>query len=426
MGVLTIMPTTPESRLNRLLRWSERYTHTDMVYLVRSGLWLNLGSITVSLFSLGLYVLFARVLSPETYGTYQYLLSAGALIGAFSLTGMNTAVIRAVALGFDGMLRESVRVQLRFNSIPFLISLLTALYYWQHGNTLLAWGFVLTAVLMPLNNTLNTYSAFLAGKKDFRRIFLYSFSVNLLFYTSLGCVALAYPGALALIAANLLAQTTGLFLAYRATLQTYQPKELLDHETIPYGKHLSLMGIIATLAEYADNVLAFHFLGPVALATYSFATAVPARAGGLLKFIPTALLPQLSAKNASEIRSAVSWRKIAWVIVLTGVGVIVYILAAPLLFALLFPRYSAAVPYSQVYALTIFAILENIFSTGIMAQRRIKALYVYRVVAPIVQLSFLCIGIIFFGLWGLVAAKIAGSLLLIVFSAALLFRNKAL
>ena len=32
----------------------------------------------------------------QTYGTYQYLLSVGAIVGAFTLTGMNSAVVRSV------------------------------------------------------------------------------------------------------------------------------------------------------------------------------------------------------------------------------------------------------------------------------------------------------------------------------------------
>ena len=51
------------------LRWSEKYTKTDMVYTAQSGFWLNLNYIIGSFLSLGLTVLFAHLLPKETFGS---------------------------------------------------------------------------------------------------------------------------------------------------------------------------------------------------------------------------------------------------------------------------------------------------------------------------------------------------------------------
>src|SRR5579872_3261570 len=107
-------------RLYSILRWSERYTRTDMVYLFKSGFWLQTSSFSIALLSFLLYVVFGRVLPKDVYGNYQYLLSLASIASAFTMTGMNTAVMRAVARGFEGTFLASLRIQLLWGAVPLL------------------------------------------------------------------------------------------------------------------------------------------------------------------------------------------------------------------------------------------------------------------------------------------------------------------
>lgn len=412
-----------KNRAIALLRWSERYTKTDMVYAVQSGWWVNLGTVTVSLFSLALYIVFARTLSPETYGVYQYLLSAGTLVGGLTLTGMNSAVIRAVARGKEGMLEKAVSVQLSWGWLPFLVALAISIYYFAHANPVLGVGFVLIGVFTPLNNALNTYSAFIAGKKDFERGFYFNFYINLLFYGTLILFAFAHPSAIALIGANFFAQAVGLWFAYRATLRAYRPSAEQDGETIGYGKHLSLMGLLGALTLQADNLLVFQMLGAAPLALYAFATAIPDRVGGLFKVFPTILLPTLSDKSEQETRRVLSPVRLAWVVAGLGVLGLLYAAAAPLLFSLLFPRYVAAVPFSQIYALSMLGVIGQIFSAALVAQKKVRSLYIFNTAVPVIQLALQFAGILLYGLWGMVGAKILSAWIPAVLSGILLFRD---
>ena len=58
-----------------LLRLSEKYFKTDMVYLAKSGFWINLSYIAGSVFSLVSSIAFAYFVSKETYGIYKYIIS---------------------------------------------------------------------------------------------------------------------------------------------------------------------------------------------------------------------------------------------------------------------------------------------------------------------------------------------------------------
>jgi hypothetical protein len=69
----------------RLLRRGERYTGTDNVYLAKGGFFLTLASFMASASSLVLAILFARLVDKSIYGTYQYLLSWGAILAIASV-----------------------------------------------------------------------------------------------------------------------------------------------------------------------------------------------------------------------------------------------------------------------------------------------------------------------------------------------------
>lgn len=400
----------PDSRSHQFLRFLERYARTDMRYFVASGFWGNLSTLSVTLFSLALYLVFARYLPREAFGTYQYLLSISAVLGALTLTGINTAVTNAVARGEDGALVRAVRFQLRWSFVPFAAALCLSLYYFASGNAVLGTGTLIVGALTPLINAWNTYSAFLLGKQDFRRVFLYNFAINIPFYALLIGAALGTDSPLLLIGANLLVQAIGYGVAYRATLSVYRPRPSAEAGDVErYGAHLSVMGGLGVLALQADAVLAFHFLGATGLAVYAFAVAVPERLGGLVKFLPSAALPKFANRPFEEGRAGL-FRKFPLAIVGLLLIAAAYAYAAPYLFTLLFPTYMDAVPYSQWYALAILGVVTQLFVTLLSAHKAVRKLYSFNVLSPVMQLGLQVAGILLFGLAGLIAGRLLGML----------------
>ncbi len=407
-----------QGTLVRLLRWSERYTKTDMVYLAESGFWLNLSTIILSGASFFLYIVFAHVLPKDVYGTYQYYLSLATIITSFTLTGINLAVTQAVSRGFEGTFRASLSLQIRVSALALLASLLGALYYLFEGNAEIAKAMILIGLMVPIMTTFNTFSAYLNGKKEFRALFGYTMIAYIPLYILLGVAAFFYADALVLLAINLGVQALLVFLVCIRVLSTYAPSDQSDPEALRFGVRLSVLNFFGTAVGQLDNVLAFHYLGPVQLAVYAFATAIPERVGGLLKFVSTAALPKFSVRPASEIRSTILGKavRVAFAALLAA---ILYALAAPYLFAWIFPQYVGSVPFSQLYALTILAYAGNIFVTAMISHRYIKEYALFNVGTSIAQTVIQFAGILYFGLWGLIVAKIASNLLMGVVAGAL-------
>lgn len=399
-----------KNRLISFLRWSERYTKTDMVYLATTGWWLNLNIVIMSVLSLVMSIVFANLLSPAAYGMYQYLLSLSVLVAAISLAGMNAAVAQAVARGYEGVLRAAVRAQLKWALIPVSLSSAASLYYFLHGNIELGIGLAAIALFTPLSNAFNTYVSLLEGKREFRSLFVFTNLTNVVSYGSLVLAMLWVRDAAILVVVNLAVNTAVMAYAYYKTLQLYTPNDRIDPTALPYGRHLSVISAFATIMNQLGSILVFHFLGAAELAVYGLATMLPERAGTLFSFIGTASFPKFANQPLSSIRENLLTKvmKIAFAAILVA-GL--YALVAPFLFRLLFPHYLSAVSFSQFYA-PIIALLAvtSVANMTLTAKRLTRELYVINFVQPLLLVGLQLSLLLSWGIWGMLIAKIISSI----------------
>jgi O-antigen/teichoic acid export membrane protein len=394
-------------KIYNLLRASEGLFKTDMVYLAGVGFWTNLNVIVVSVASLLLSIAFANFLPTDVYGMYQYLLSLSALVGAVCLSGLGTAIIPAVAQGYEGILRAAVRAQLKWASVPATISLACALYYLLQGELTISIGLVIIAFFTPLLSAYTTYSTFLHGKRAFRSMFLFN-----LFVVTSYCVAMILgviflKNALVLITINLGINLLATLYVYNKTLKTYKPNDRLDMVSLSFGKHLSALNAFGTIMNQLDSVLVFHFLGATQLAVYSFATLIPERIGALFGFIGAASLPKLTNQSLEHIQENI-FSKVLRVAVFGGIISLLYVLGAPLLFSLVFNKYATAIPFTQIYAPVIALMaLTTITNTTLVAKRLTKENYVVGFVQPVLLICLQIPLLIKYGILGMILARIA-------------------
>ena len=157
----------PKKKIYKALKWSQKYTQTDMVYLARGGFWLVLGQTITSLAALALTLALANLLSIKTLGTYRYVLSIAGILAIPTLSGMNTALLQAVSRGKEGSLISILKTKLKWGSLATLGSIGVAGYYFLQGNNTLALAFLIISLFIPLMNTFIIYESFLQGKKRF-------------------------------------------------------------------------------------------------------------------------------------------------------------------------------------------------------------------------------------------------------------------
>ena len=394
-----------KQRIISSLKWSEKYTKIDMTYLASGFFWGNINYVFFSVLGFVVSILFARYLTKETYGIYQYILSIASLIGATTLTGMNSAVTRAIAQGNEGDLKSSTRYQIVFGIIPMVISFGISFWYLIHGRSDFALAFLWIPLFLPLGNAFNTWAAYLGGRKLFQSGTYFGLLNSLISYT--GIITLVYftRDFVWITFATFFFGFLGNIVLYHLVTRRIPPNDKTNPDTIPYGKHLSLMAIPGIVSAQLDAFLIFQFIGPAGLAIYSFATIIPEKLAGALKTISNIALPKFSMKSESGVSDFV-FKKIWWILLFVLLSAGIYVLFVPWLFNTFFPAYSDSILFSQVYALSFFSVVATFLQSALTSQQRTKELYIVSFTIPSIKIVLLVTLMYYFKVWGVIWAQI--------------------
>ncbi len=393
------------------LRWTEKWTKTDMIYLTKGSFWLISSQIFSSIIAFLSSVVFANLISKELYGNYKYILSLSAIIGIFSLSGMNLAVTKAVAKGKEGTFKKAINTQIKWGILQFIASFLLFIYYLSSNNIMISYSMLIIGILSPIVNTFNTYLAFLNGKKDFRAIYIYNLLSNLSSFIIMTVAMLLYQNVIFLIFVYFFSNSIIYIYLHLKTIKKYKPNNLEDPDAISYGKHMSIINTTSIITSNIDKVLIFNFLGPTQLSIYYFATAVPDQFRGLSKIISTLSFPKFSTNYNSNIEKKIIFN-IILIIISSIILVITYILISPLIYKFFFPKYSESIFYSQIFSLSIIATMASTpILTYIQAKSKIKNIYKYNIIYSIIQISLITVMTLFYGIMGIIIAKITSSII---------------
>lgn len=395
------------------LKWLEQYTKTDMVYLAKGGFWLGLGQ-TISTASVFITsIAFANLISPDAYGIYKFVLSINSVLLITTLTGMDSAITQSVARGFEGTLQIGASEKRKWGYIGSFISLLISSYYFFNGNEILAICFAIVSFFIPFTESRDTYNSLLWGKKLFNIQAKYN-AINILIIT-VGTLSVLYftKNLYYILLTYLLCLTIPNFFFFRNTEKFYQTNKNIDPEAIGYGKHLSLINLFGLIVYQLDKILIFQQIDAVSLAVYSLALAPADQIKGLLKNINSLAIPKFSKKTLEEIEGNI-WNKV-WILFFILIFFIgFYVLIAPSLFKVFFPKYLASIPYSQIISISVIPIIiAEFLSTIFVSQKETNKLYEYNLHANISYLVLLVPLIYFFGIWGAILARFINRLFIL-------------
>lgn len=402
------MPKGFKNALIRILRWSEKVFKTDMVYLAHGGFWVFFGQAISSLSVFALAIAFANLVPPDTYGTYKYILSLAGIFAIFSLPGMNTALMQTTARGEEATMHAMTRARILAALIGSAFALTGSAYYLYNGNLELSLALLIIAATLPFFDTFTTYLSYFVGKKRFDLRAKYHAQTHI---TST-CVVIATlfftENLILILLAYFLPFIAMRAMFYRRVAKTIPQSASIaqDREAVHYGRHLTAMQILGMVANEIDKIILWKFLGPVHVAIYTFALAVPEQIKGPLKGIGELAFPKFAAQTPAEIRQNLPalWRKLALYALGLFLISLVYILAAPYIFALVFPQYMDSVFYSQLYALSMVTNIASIPIAVLAAQKKTKTQYIISTIQPVVTIGLLIVCIPLYGILGAIVA----------------------
>ena len=403
-----------KNKTYQLLRRSESFFKTDMVYLAKGGFWITVGQIFITIASFGIAVAFANLLPATTYGSYQFVLATSGILSASTLSGLNMAAVRSIARGAEGVILSSLKTKLRWGSLGSLGSIIIAVYYFWQGNQQLGISFLIVSAFLPLFYSLGISGSLLDGKRLFK-INVRNNILNQLFAALTIILALLFTDNLfVLLAVYFGSWTLARLATFVFTVDKYKSNERIDPEMFSYGKHLSVMGIIGTIADNLDKLLLFHFVGTVEVAMYSFAIAPVMQIKGLLKNVSTLALPKLSLRSKEQIQKMILGRSIK-IFFLSLPIVIIYVIAAPYIYQIFFPTYLESVIYSQVFVFAIlFTASGTLSASSLESQMEVKKKYVLTFFSKISKIILMIVLIIPYGIWGIIWAITLNSIIVTI------------
>jgi len=392
-----------KQKIHNLLRWSEKYTKTDMVYLASGGFWLTLNQVVATLSGILLAIAFANLLPRETYGNYRYVLSLISILAIPVLSGINTAIIRAVARGREACFIPALKTKLIWGLIGSLASLGLAEYYLIIENRTLAISFFIVALFLPFMYSFMLYGALWKGRKRFDRNTKYNIVIQVVSALALIGTLLLTKKLFLILLAYLLPFTVLRLFFLIFSLKKQPLNKQGDPEAISYGKHLSLIGVFYTIANQAAPIILWHSLGASSLAIYSFAILVPQQLKNLFTNVFPIALPKFSEQKKTEIKATLLKKVVKLYFVLIPL-IIIYVLVAPWIYKTFFPQYLDSIFYSQIASVTIIFIPQTLLGIYFQAQKQKKTLYILSLFSPVATITAL---LIFVPVWGLTGAVIA-------------------
>lgn len=396
-----------KKKIREILRWSEKYTKTDMVYLAKGGFWKVLGKVITFLIGFGTMSALSRWLSKESFGNYQYVLSIVSIFGLSTLSGTGPALTRAVARGKEGMLIKVAKEKSKWSVLGTLICLAIGFWYLWLGKSTLGYAFLIASFFFPLPRIFNIYTPFWHGKKSFDVEAKATMGINLLEALIFIPAIYYFENFLLILLAYFISRSIFRGLVFYLTSRNVS-NEKCDNATIPYGKHLTIMGAIETFARHIDKVIIWQFLGPVQVAVYAFAKKPVTRLKQVMPVSQLAL-PKLSEREVKEIKPQLleKFYKLFFVSVISAVG---FYFLSPLLYKAVFPEYLDSVPYARGLGLLFVLFPFTLLRTALVSELKKGELYIIRFVAPGVRIVCFSLLVPFYGIWGIIAGILIGEL----------------
>jgi O-antigen/teichoic acid export membrane protein len=407
-----------------LLKSSERYFKTDMMYLAKGGFWLSVGYGISTLSGLVLTIVLGNLLPQDVYGQYKFVISTIGVIGAFTLTGLGPSTIRSVAKGFEGTFKIATKTFLKWGVLTFLISLGVAIYYFINDNNILAICMLILGSLWPPLVSMSLYNPFLVGKKEFKTKTFYGIFQNTIPALSIIITVLLTESVVLIILIYFLSSVITTILLYFQTLRKYKPNNLVDPDGLTYGKHLSLMDILGILSLYLDKILVFHYLGAVQLAIYAFALAMPRQIQSLNKILKSLIFPKISNRKVEELKKSIP-EKATKVFVVAVAIVAIYIFISPYIYKYIFPQYIDSILYSQVFSLSLLFFPGMLFNQTLIAHMRKKELYFLKTFTPTLRILLFLVLLPLYGIWGAIFSILVTDLIKFILQIVLFKRIKS-
>lgn len=388
---------------NKILEKYSKVLRLDLKYFIENGWWLLI-SYSISIMSgLLISVILTRNISSSDYGLYQFCLSIIGTLSIFSLSGMKNALLQSTANNYEN-LKCVTKIRLKYSLIGSLTLLGLSLYLKYETNVF--WNtFLFLSFIFPFIYSFDCYTPYLIGKKDFKKNTKYSILYQIIvllviflatnFIKQISYIIIIYFLSIGLI-----------HCVYYITLVGNSKNQTCNPETISYGKELTGIEFISTVAMHIDKLIITFWLGLENLAIYSIALVIPESVKNFIKNLAPLSFSKLIGVEKHKIVTFIK-EKSFLITLLSGILVIPGVFVIPSVILFLFgENYAGAIFFSQIFFLTLLiAPFSNLFVTYLTSQKESFKLLQYNMITSCSQIILLLLFIPTLGIWGAILGK---------------------
>ncbi|MBC7074067.1 oligosaccharide flippase family protein [Candidatus Parcubacteria bacterium] len=384
----------------KILNWLSNYTKTDIFYVARGSFWWICGRVFSFLASFLTLIAFSKFATKEVYGAYQYIISMAAMIGILTLPGIDVALVNAIAKGKERTFFLCEKEKLKFGFWGFLVFLAISIWYFLHKAFELGVAFLIAGTFYPFLALFQLYFPFWQGKKKFDLQNKYFIFHNFLGASILIAFIYFKPKMPWVVFGYFFGFSFATFIFWFLTRKKIKKETEEEKETIPFGKHITIMALPGSISAQIDNAILWQVAGPVAVAIYAYALRLIERVSELIPFSALAL-PKMAERDlnqdSTKKRIFDKFLKLFWFSI---PFTLLYILICPFFFKIFFPAYSQSVIYSQVLAITLIFSPFSFLATAFFAQMKKRELYILNFGSQILKIILFFILIPLFQIWG--------------------------
>ena len=388
--------------------------------------WLSFEFLLKGICSLLTLYLFSYYLEQADFGELKYIIGVATLISAISLSGLASTIIRNISKYNYCIISQILKKYMTFSILTIIVLIITCTFTAMFENYRIATTIFTVGIIIIINNAFMLYESILIGKLMFKVKCLMS-SLNSIFtLTTLTYLVLKDYSINFLIHVPLIVTMVNNIIYFiftaKYTKNKFNNKVIVDKNE---QYHLSFIKIIQRIGNEIDQIILYHLMGPISLATYSVAATPVKKISSISVVVKNYILPKLCSMNIKQ--SSAYIKKILTKSIVPAIILIVgYNFFAYSIFDLIFPKYQHAKTLTQLFSIVfIFIFPISIFSQLLIAEMDLNKMYIFSIVIPVTKIIILFFLITKFDVLGAIISILTMSMISLSLYIFFFYRLKA-
>lgn len=254
-------------------------------------LWSNLSQIILAANHFILSIIIIRLTGKDLYGDFLFIFAIIGVFGIFSVSGIRGTILKAVSQGYDQTYYEGTKFSFLKSLLAVPIILLIGAYFYYYAQKPdIARSLILISAFFPFYSSLRTWSYFLQGKAQFKKLTVYNFIQVAVELPTIALVTF-YTDHLTVIAVSFAAIETTFYGIYTYITVRSIGNDRVDDNWKRQSYTYTVMDLSSIVFGKADIAIMGFFLAPGSLAIYGLVMKIAEVFFMVIKSTITGILP---------------------------------------------------------------------------------------------------------------------------------------